>query len=136
VIGPDDDGTVVVPAKQGGRRDTATPLFLEVLRAALDTKGEYFTPDGKLPLQAGDQQYVRELFYRRYVNAEEDKKKSHGAQTMPTGERWRAPSPRAWSTGRRTIRGSRCSGSLGMRGRRCEAFVTIRPRFRPFKNDP
>jgi hypothetical protein len=34
-----------------------------------------------LPLQAADQQYVRELFYRRYVNAEEDKKKSHGAQT-------------------------------------------------------
>ena len=81
VIVPDDDGTVVVPTKQGGRRDTATPLFLEVLRAALDTKGEYFMPDGKLPLQAVDQQYVRELFYRRYINAEEDKKKSHGAQT-------------------------------------------------------
>jgi hypothetical protein len=47
---------------------------------ALDAKGEYFTPDGKLPLQAVDQQHVRELFYRRYVNAEEDRKKSHGAQ--------------------------------------------------------
>jgi hypothetical protein len=34
----------------------------------------------KLSLQAVDQQHVRELFYRRYVSAEEDKKKSHGAQ--------------------------------------------------------
>jgi len=80
VIVPDDDATIVVPTKQGGRPDTATPLFVEVLRAALDAKGEYFTPDGKLPLQAVDQQHVRELFYRRYVNAEEDRKKSHGAQ--------------------------------------------------------
>jgi len=80
VIVPDDDGTAVIPTKQGGRPDTATPLFLEVLRAAIDLRGEYFTPDGKLPLRAADQQYVRELFYRRYVNAEEDKKRSHSAQ--------------------------------------------------------
>jgi hypothetical protein len=44
VIVPDDDSTVVVPTKQGGRRDTATPLLVEILRAALDAKGEYFTP--------------------------------------------------------------------------------------------
>jgi hypothetical protein len=80
VIAPDDDSTVVAPAKQGGRPDTATPLLVEVLRAAIDAKGESFTPDGKLPLQAADQQHVRELFYRRYVNAEEDKRKSHSAQ--------------------------------------------------------
>ena len=80
VIVPDDDSTVVVPTKQGGRRDTATPLLVEVLRAALDGKGEYFTPDGKLPLQAVDSQHVRELFYRRYVDVEEDEHKSRGAQ--------------------------------------------------------
>jgi AAA domain len=49
VIIADDNSTLVVPAKQGGRRDTATPLLVEALRAALDAKGEYFTPDGKLP---------------------------------------------------------------------------------------
>ena len=75
-----DDSTVVAPTKQGGRRDTATPLLVEVLRAALDAKGEYFTPDGKLPLQAVDSQHVRELFYRRYVDVEEDEHKSRGAQ--------------------------------------------------------
>jgi AAA domain/Bifunctional DNA primase/polymerase, N-terminal len=80
VIVPDDDSTVVVPTKQGGRRDTATPLLVEILRAALDAKGEYFTPDGKLPLQAVDSPYVRELFYRRYVDVEEDEHKSRGAQ--------------------------------------------------------
>src|SRR5262249_15146737 len=82
VIVPDDDETVVMPTKRGARPDTATPLLVEVLRAAIDAKGEYFTPDGGLlPLQAVDQQYVREIFYRRYVDGEEDKKKSHGAQT-------------------------------------------------------
>jgi hypothetical protein len=80
VIISDDDETVVIPSRRGGRPDTSTPLLVEVLRAAIDAKGEYFTPDGKLPLQAVDQQHVRELFYRRYVSAEEDKKKSHGAQ--------------------------------------------------------
>ena len=80
VIIADDNSTLVVPAKQGGRRDTATPLLVEALRAALDAKGEYFTPDGKLPLQAVDSQHVRELFYRRYVDVEEDEHKSRGAQ--------------------------------------------------------
>ena len=80
VIVPDDDSTVVVPAKPGGRRDTATPLLVEALRAALDAKGEHFTPDRKPPLQAVDSQHVRELFYRRYVDVEEDEHKSRGAQ--------------------------------------------------------
>ena len=80
VITPDDDDTVVMPGKKGGPTDTATPLLVEAVRAAIDAKGEYFTPDGKLPLQAADQQHVRELFYRRYVNAEEDAAKSHSAQ--------------------------------------------------------
>ena len=80
VITPDDDDTIVTPGKKGGPTDTATPLLVEVLRAAIDAKGEYFAPDGKLPLQAADQQHVRELFYRRYVNAEEDAAKSHSAQ--------------------------------------------------------
>jgi hypothetical protein len=80
VIVPDDDETVVIPTRRGGRPDTSTPLLVEVLRAAIDAKGEYFTPDGKLPLQAVDQQHVREIFYRRYIDAEEDKKKSHQAQ--------------------------------------------------------
>jgi hypothetical protein len=35
---------------------------------------------GKLPLQAVDSQHVRELFYRRYVDVEEDEHKSRGAQ--------------------------------------------------------
>jgi len=64
----------VIPTRRGGRPDTSTPLLVEVLRAAIDAKGEYFTPDGKLPLQAVDQQCARELFYRRYVNAEEGSK--------------------------------------------------------------
>src|SRR5262249_34079023 len=34
VIVPDDDDTIVIPTKHGGRRDIATPLFVEVLRAA------------------------------------------------------------------------------------------------------
>jgi hypothetical protein len=80
VMVPDDDSTVVIPTKQGGRRDTATPLLVEILRAALDARGEYFTPDGKLALQAVDSQHVRELFYRRYVDVEEDEHKSRGAQ--------------------------------------------------------
>ena len=74
VIVLDDDETVVIPTRRGGRPDTSTPLLVEVLRAAIDAKGEYFTPDGKVPLQAVDQQHVRELFYRRYVNAEEGNK--------------------------------------------------------------
>ena len=74
VIVPDDDETVVVPTRRGGRPDTSTPLLVEALRGAIDAKGEYFTPDAKLSLQAVGQQCVREIFYRRYVNAEEGNK--------------------------------------------------------------
>jgi hypothetical protein len=45
VIVSDDDETVVIPTRRGGRPDTSTPLLVEVLRAAIDAKGEYFTPD-------------------------------------------------------------------------------------------
>ena len=34
VIVPDDDETVVMPTRRGGRPDTSTPLLVEVLRAA------------------------------------------------------------------------------------------------------
>ena len=58
----------------------ATPLLVEAVRAAIDAKGEYFVPDGRLPLQAVEQQHVREIFYRRYIDAEPDAKKSANAQ--------------------------------------------------------
>ena len=80
VIVPEDAGEIVIPTRQGGRPDITTPLLVEALRTALDTKGEHFVPDGKLPLQAVEQQHVREIFYRRYVDVETDGKKSAGAQ--------------------------------------------------------
>jgi hypothetical protein len=80
VIVPDDTNEVVTPTRQGGRPDIATPVFMEALRSALDAKGERFVPDGKLPLQAVDQVHVREFFYRHYITAEADERKSAGAQ--------------------------------------------------------
>jgi hypothetical protein len=80
VIVPEDGEAIVAPGRYGGRPDTATPLLIEALRAAIDAKGEHFVPDGKLPLQAVEQNYVREIFYRRYIDAEADAKKSAGAQ--------------------------------------------------------
>ena len=71
---------MVIPTRQGGRPDLATPVLVEALRAAIDTKGEHFVPDGRLPLQAVDEQHVREIFYRRYIDAEPDKTKSADAQ--------------------------------------------------------
>ena len=85
VIIPEDGSEVVMPARQGGRPDITTPLLVEALRTALDTKGEHFVPDGKLPLQAVEQLHVREIFYRRYVNIEPDGKKSGGAQIKAFG---------------------------------------------------
>jgi hypothetical protein len=55
-------------------------VLVEALRAAIDTKGEYFVPDGKVPLQAADQEVVREIFYRRYIDGEDSEKKSTEAQ--------------------------------------------------------
>ena len=137
VIVPDDDENMVVPAKPGGRPDTATPLLIEVLRAALDTKGEYFTPDGKVPLQAVDSLHVREIFYRRYVDAEEDKKKSHGAQIKAFGRGLEnAVSKKHCERSEGRPVGGRCSGSFGMRGYHYEGFVTKRHRFRHFKTTP
>jgi hypothetical protein len=80
VIVPEDPGEIVVPTRQGGRPDIATPVLIEALRAAIEAKGEHFVPDGKLPLQAAEQQYVREIFYRRYIDAEADAQKSAAAQ--------------------------------------------------------
>ena len=71
---------MLFPPNRAGGGTQPRLLLVEVLRAALDLKGEYFTPDGKLPLQAVDSQHVRELFYRRYVDVEEDEHKSRGAQ--------------------------------------------------------
>jgi AAA domain len=79
VIVPEDGNEIVNPARRG-RPDIATPVLVEALRAAIDAKGERFVPDGKLPLQAAEQHYVREIFYRRYVDAEADGHKSGGAQ--------------------------------------------------------
>jgi hypothetical protein len=79
VIVPEDGEHVVIPGRHG-RPDMATPLLVEAVRAAIDAKGEYFVPDGKLPLQAVEQQHVREIFYRRYIDAEADAKKSENAQ--------------------------------------------------------
>jgi AAA domain len=80
VIIPEDGSEIIAPARQGGRPDTATPALVEALHAALDAKGEHFVPDGRLPLQAVEQQHVREIFYRRYVDAEADGEKSGEAQ--------------------------------------------------------
>jgi AAA domain len=85
VIVPEDGSEVVMPARQGGRPDIATPVLVEALRAAIDAKGERFVPDDKLPLQAAEQRYVREIFYRRYVDAEADGKKSGNAQVKAFG---------------------------------------------------
>jgi hypothetical protein len=59
-----------------GRPDAAGPVLIEALRAAIETKGEYFVREGKVPLQAVDQTVVRENFSRRYIDGEEDEKKS------------------------------------------------------------
>ena len=79
VIVPEDAADAAL-APQGGRPAGAAPLLIEVLRAAIETRGEYFVPDGKVPLQAADQEVVRELFYRRYIDAEEDTKRSASAR--------------------------------------------------------
>jgi hypothetical protein len=49
VITPDDDDTVVTPGKKGGPTDTATPLLVEVLRAAIDAKGSTSPPMANSP---------------------------------------------------------------------------------------
>ena len=47
VIVPDDSGETVIPTRHGGRRDVATPLLAEVVRAVMDTDGFAFTPDDR-----------------------------------------------------------------------------------------
>jgi hypothetical protein len=79
VIVPEDGSGIDIPTPRG-RPDLTTPILIEALRAALDAKGERFVPDGKLPLQAVDQQQVREIFYRRYIDVETDEKKSAEAK--------------------------------------------------------
>ena len=80
VITPDDTDEFVGGAgRQGGRPGNALPVLVDALRAAIETKGEYFVPEGKVPLQAADQSVVREIFGRRYIDGEEDEQKSKGA---------------------------------------------------------
>ena len=74
------DEEALPPGRQRGRPDTASPLLLDAMRQAMETRGEEFVPDGKAPLRAVQEQYVREIFYRRYIDAEADKAKSDGAQ--------------------------------------------------------
>jgi hypothetical protein len=80
VIVPEGADEIVVPGRHGGRPDLATPVLIEALRTALDTKGEHFVPDDRLPLQAVEEQHVREIFYRRYIDVETDEKKSAEAR--------------------------------------------------------
>ena len=80
VIIPDDTAEFVGGAgRHGGRPGNALPVLVDALRAAIETKGEYFVPEGKVPLQAADQSVVREIFGRRYIDGEEDEQKSKGA---------------------------------------------------------
>jgi AAA domain len=79
VVVPDDTPGDVVLNKQG-RPDTTTPVLYEALQTAIDTKGEYHTPEGKVPLQAADEAIVRDIFYRRFIDGEEDALKSLDAR--------------------------------------------------------
>jgi hypothetical protein len=132
VIVPEDASEVVVPMRQGGRPDIATPVFIEAVRAAMDVKGERFVPDGKLPLQAVEQQYVREVFYRRYLDAEADGQKSASAQKSAFKRTLENAVARGVVNGQRGERAGQCFGSSGTKG--CwkhEGFDTKRHRFRP-----
>jgi len=80
VVVPDDGPAI--PGSQSGRPDSAYPTLLSALRLALSTHGIQFSPDNKMPVQAVDEAHVRPLFYRNYIDGEDDKKKSADAQRM------------------------------------------------------
>jgi hypothetical protein len=75
-----DDSATAPTSTRTGRPDNATPAMLDAVRAALGTHGIQFHPDNKMPLQAVEQDEVRKVFYRQYVDAESDKKKSDSAR--------------------------------------------------------
>jgi AAA domain len=79
VIVPGDTTDSVGMGRHKGRPGNALPVLVEALRAAIETKGEYFVPEGKVPLQAADQKTVRDIFGRRYIDGEEDEQRSKGA---------------------------------------------------------
>ena len=82
VIIPEDGDASLGATGAKGRPETAIPMLLEALRAAIETRGEYFKPEGKVPLQAADQAVVREIFCRRYIDGEDDDKRSANATRM------------------------------------------------------
>jgi hypothetical protein len=77
VIVPDDSP---VDPSQRGRPDSAYPALMNALRLAVATHGVPFQPDGKMPVRAVAEKEVRTLFYRNYIDAEDDSKKSADAQ--------------------------------------------------------
>jgi hypothetical protein len=78
-IVPDDSP---VDPSQKGRKDAAYPALMNVLRLAIASHGIQFQPDGKMPVRAVAEREIRTLFYRHYIDAEDDTQKSDGAQKM------------------------------------------------------
>lgn len=82
VVVPDDTPGAVDPTRRGHRSDSATPVFLDAMRAAVATKGEQYHPEDKMPVRAVAEDHVRAHFYKKYIDGEADKIKSEGAQKM------------------------------------------------------
>jgi AAA domain len=80
VVVPDDTPGPVDPSRRGGRADNATPVLLDAMRKAVATKGEQYHPEGKMPVRAVAEDYVRTAFYKKYIDGEADKTKSASAQ--------------------------------------------------------
>ena len=84
VLTPTDE-TVDPTAGKGGRPDEAAVVLQFALRMAIEPSGVMYTPDGKLPLRAVEKEALREMFYRHYVDGEDNKERSAEAQKKAFG---------------------------------------------------
>jgi hypothetical protein len=82
VIVPDDAAERPRQPSQKGRPDAATPKWHEALFAALNAHGEAFRTEDGIRVRAVAEEHVREQFYRRFVDGEEDKSKVGNSRRM------------------------------------------------------
>ena len=54
--------------------------LLDAMRTAIATKGEQYSPEGKMPVRAVAEDHVRSAFYEKYIDGEADKTSSADAQ--------------------------------------------------------
>jgi hypothetical protein len=76
VITPDDGGDEsALPEARPGRKDVATPIFVEAMRSSVANEGFDHTPDGGETVRAATLSSLKRAFGRKYVTAEDDPKK-------------------------------------------------------------